>query len=423
MHVETFRAAATIPAQANAEAIVKAARMPGFRHLLQHAKRGFPAPLVPATTVMERLRRVNFAAQYAGLTPLQRVAMGILRTTLYPVALLPAIVEAIRHLPRFGIAASAADVLPMYAAGLLRNLPPVEYLMFGFGDPTRRRSSGHYLYWMDQPALLWLNRQRGATNDDVQDKARFAILCHAAGLCHAGTLAAFQAGQQTAGPELAALQGEGFWQKPRYGSGGRGCRLWRRAADGTMVAGHDRLSPGQWHQHLRQTDCILQAPLVNHPDLQHLSNGAAVVLRLITVLERSGECTLIGSSVALPQGSSDSTTAALGCVPDLRTGVLRKVSLAGADAATTHPDTGARIVGSVLPCWDACCLLVQQAHRQAFAGFASLGWDVVVTPDGPVLLEANSGWGTMGQQMDFGPLGDTPLARIAADELERAGCN
>ena len=170
------------------------------------------------------------------------------------------------------------------------------------------------------------------------------------------------------------------------------------------------------------TNCIVQYPLQNHPDLRHLSNGAVVVLRLVTVLERSGVCTLIGSSVALPQGAAESTTGALGCVPDLETGTLRKVSLAGADSSTTHPDTGAVIVGSILPHWTECCVLVQWAHREAFAAFASLGWDVVVTPGGPVLLEANSGWGTMGQQMDFGPLGDTPLSRIAEDELERARC-
>ena len=45
---------------------------------------------------------------------------------------------------------------------------------------------------------------------------------------------------------------------------------------------------------------------------------------------------------------------------------------------------------------------------------------MVVTPRGPVLLETNSGWGTMGQQMHFGPLGRGPLGRVAEEELERA---
>ncbi len=313
-------------------------------------------------------------------------------------------------------------MLPMYWAALSRNIPPVEYLMFGFRDPGLRRRSGDYLYWMDQPALQWLNRQRGAANADVQDKARFAALCARAGLPHVPTVMEFRGGEQVAGAQPQTLQGDAFWQKPTTGSGGRGSRLWRRTAAGTLRSGEEELLPQEWGERLSKSNCIVQPALWNHPAMRHLSNGAAVVLRLVTVLERSGECTLIGSSVALPQGASESTVGALGGVPDLATGTLRKVSLAGADSLTVHPDTGAVIVGSVLPCWAQCCDLVRRAHREAFGTFASLGWDVVVTPDGPVLLEANSGWGTMGQQMDFGPLGDTPLARITEDELERAHC-
>ncbi len=306
----------------------------------------------------------------------------------------------------------------MYAAAMLRNVPPVEYLLFGFADPARRQESGQYLYWMDQPALQWLNRRRGAQNADVQDKGRFAALCREAGLPHAEVLVEFRGGRQVSGPE--SLPQEDLWSKPLTGSGGGGCRLWRAQPDGAFLHGNDRLSREQWIDTLRHHDCIVQRPLQNHPDLTGMTSGPAIVLRLVTVLDRAGEATLIGASLALPQGKADSTAGALGCIPDLVSGFIQEVSVANSGPSTAHPDTGVPLVGRVVPLWSACCDLVLRAHREAFPAFASLGWDVVVTPDGPVLLETNSGWGTLGQQMHFGPLGRGPLGRIAAEELERA---
>ncbi len=375
---------------------------------------------MPPRTAVEQLRRRAFGEKYRQLTLAKRIAIALFRVSLYPLATFPGIVSAIRHLPKFGVQVGWSEFFPMYAAALFRNIPPVEYVLFGFTDPAVRRQSGDYLYWMDQPAMQWLNRNRGADNRDVQDKARFAAICLREGLPHAAVLGEFRAGAQISGSDPASWTASGLWVKPASGSGGHGCRLWHRTNASTWQAGSDLLTTSEWADLLRRSACIVQEPLLNHPEMNGLTNGAAVVLRMVTVLDRAGTCTLIGSSVALPQGLAESTAGALGCVPDLHTGAIARVSLAGSDETTTHPDTGERLVGRVLPCWTESRELVLHAHRQAFPAFASLGWDVVVTPDGPVLLETNSGWGTMGQQMDFEPLGRSPLGKIAEEELERS---
>ena len=52
----------------------------------------------------------------------------------------------------------------------------------------------------------------------------------------------------------------------------------------------------------------------------------------------------------------------------------------------THPLTGGRIAGRVLPHWQEAVDLAIRAHA-AFSEWAVIGWDIAWTPDGPVLLE------------------------------------
>ena len=43
----------------------------------------------------------------------------------------------------------------------------------------------------------------------------------------------------------------------------------------------------------------------------------------------------------------------------------------------------------------------------------SLGWDIVITPQGPLVLEANANWGADIMQMGWGGLGKTEIGRRA----------
>jgi glutathione synthase/RimK-type ligase-like ATP-grasp enzyme len=53
-----------------------------------------------------------------------------------------------------------------------------------------------------------------------------------------------------------------------------------------------------------------------------------------------------------------------------------------------HPITGTGIVGFQVPLWDESLRLTQEAAKLV-PEVAYVGWDVAVTPDGPVLVEGN----------------------------------
>jgi hypothetical protein len=53
-----------------------------------------------------------------------------------------------------------------------------------------------------------------------------------------------------------------------------------------------------------------------------------------------------------------------------------------------HPDSGARITGIGLPMWRETREFAVAAHK-AFADRVIVGWDIAITPDGPIVVEGN----------------------------------
>jgi hypothetical protein len=56
------------------------------------------------------------------------------------------------------------------------------------------------------------------------------------------------------------------------------------------------------------------------------------------------------------------------------------------------PGTGQRVEGRRLPCFAEACELVRRS-APLFLPMRTLGWDVALTPAGPVVVEANNWWG------------------------------
>jgi hypothetical protein len=75
------------------------------------------------------------------------------------------------------------------------------------------------------------------------------------------------------------------------------------------------------------------------------------------------------------------------------TGEIRRVvSGKGLDLKEhdTHPDTGERLVGTRLPMW-AELLEVNRSCARAYAAVRYQSLDIALTPEGPCVIEVNSG--------------------------------
>jgi hypothetical protein len=369
---------------------------------------GFPVPLLPPRTSMERLRRYAFSERVKRRSRLQKVLAYAMAWTAYPFfvaeeVLQNAKVARVRKRGSF----PPAEMLRMYTLALLRNVPPVEYVYYGLEDPVRRVLSGEYLYWTDSYLLTRMNRLRGADNNDVQDKLRFAQLCEQHGLPHVAVLAACRFGQCVLG-DLALTGETDLWVKPARSNASQGAMAWMVVDGNYRSAVGEVLTPQQWQQRVLQQDSIVQRRVLPDADLVSLTNGAVPVMRVNSVTAGDGSAQIIGAFLLLPHGNSRTTTGAVSCVLDLHTGRIDHSNQYGVPTAA-HPDTGEVMVGRTLAAWAEVSSLVVRAHEAAFPKFASLGWDVAMTDRGPLLLETNSGWGAMDQQLFYGPLGQSAL--------------
>ena len=70
---------------------------------------------------------------------------------------------------------------------------------------------------------------------------------------------------------------------------------------------------------------------------------------------------------------------------------------------TKHPVTGFVFEGYQLPYWKEVKELVTNAHL-LLPEITTIGWDVAITPDGPVLVEGNDNWEITGPQDTMGGL-------------------
>lgn len=76
---------------------------------------------------------------------------------------------------------------------------------------------------------------------------------------------------------------------------------------------------------------------------------------------------------------------------------------------THHPDTGTQIEGATVPYWQETKeLILDAAERLGFMEY--VGWDVIISPTGPVILEANINSGMNVIQV-HGPLLEDPRVR------------
>jgi hypothetical protein len=91
---------------------------------------------------------------------------------------------------------------------------------------------------------------------------------------------------------------------------------------------------------------------------------------------------------------------------DLDTGKLKKngiMQYPQNQMFTHHPLTGTEFLGFQIPFWQELKKLAEKAQR-VFDQIKSVGWDIAVTPNGPVIIEGNQDWGTNGIQAVNGGL-------------------
>ena len=387
-----------------------------FGRVMALAHYDFPFALGPFPTPVSRLRAL--ARRSRGARHRFRFFANIAMTLGWPLGAFTTALRTRAQMRARGQAPHGMGVLfDMYWLALRHSIPPLEYALYRFNVPARRAGMHGYVYWNDGPAFPALNRRCGADNRDVQDKDRFAHICAAHGFAHAPTLAVFAGGRQVFPAAPFVPEAPILWVKALRLSGGAGGAKWTRDGEGYRDKDGRWLAAAKLADELSQQDCLLQPFVENHPEIARVSNGALAAVRFVTGMNVEERAEFVTAQIGLPHGARTTSVAAILGSVDAATGRISRVAMPDNTPVTHHPDTGVAIPGLLLPFWQESVALVLRAHETAFPRFVTLGWDVALTPHGPVLLETNSGWGAMFHQMLDGPLGDTAFSRIVSSHV------
>lgn len=149
-------------------------------------------------------------------------------------------------------------------------------------------------------------------------------------------------------------------------------------------------------ENFEQDGYLFQMPLVPHPTVEAICGKRLSTVRLVVVLGRE-KAEILHAIWKIPAGDNAAdnfwrTGNMLGLV-DVDSGeVMRAVHGVGVDhrEVDTHPDTGASIVGAMLPDWEAAKALCLK-HGEVLSGIKLQAWDIAMCPEGPVVMEINIG--------------------------------
>lgn len=147
-----------------------------------------------------------------------------------------------------------------------------------------------------------------------------------------------------------------------------------------------------------ERDGLMLMPFLhNHPGMADLAQDTLITVRVLTCLDEQLRPVVtnayIRSMTKLEPTWDTGQTEEYGVPIDLETGALglltgdKENSLS--ERFERHPVTGAQVTGRFVPFHRELAEIAIKAHGMV-AERVMIGWDMAVTPDGPVLLEGNS---------------------------------
>lgn len=208
---------------------------------------------------------------------------------------------------------------------------------------------------------------------------------------------------------------------------------WGEAAQRWAYCGEDQYTSGsvgrlsaaelvdELRRDSREQDLVLQRRVLNASSIDRFSLGGLCTIRVVTCSNKQKDIEPLFATLRMPTGDSVADNFQSGGIAapvDLETGQLgsavAKYPTESGDFYETHPDTGAQIKESRVPCWEEVLDLVRFAHEQ-FQRTVTVGWDVAITEDGPIVIEGNKRWGVETLEIVHG----RPLTSTAFPEYYR----
>lgn len=282
--------------------------------------------------------------------------------------MIKAYIEQLRNTP--------GGVLDKLWCSIRYGASPNNYVNFGFKDLTSAQRATYVTNGLSRRMIKIFNNPRYI--DIFEDKTRFAKRFEkyfgrswiSTENLSADGFAEFLSGKKQ------------FIYKPVGNAQGQGIRVYENTGSITELY-HEIVSDKQV--------AICEEWIDQHPALSNVYSDAINCLRIITVCQ-NGKVSFLTGGVTWGNGKKIANASASGIVSpvNFNTGVLEKPA---ADfhghVYECHPITGVRVKGFHLPYWKETLEMLNKAAQEV-PEVGYVGWDVAITPTGPIIIEGNT---------------------------------
>jgi len=233
----------------------------------------------------------------------------------------------------------------------------------------------------------------------------YAIFCKStAGWSHKGSILTSQDDwKRFLGMEIPPE----FVIKPTLGSFGRGLNIYSRI-DGEFI---DTFGKSYTAEDIYETisstpqydSFVIQERLESHPALVQLSGTKFLqTVRITTFVDANSLCHILHAffkPIMRHNVTDNFKHGQSGNMQDevslddgvLKSAVMLEPNGSGIKTVSAHPKTGVSFEGFQLPLWVEACGLAKETALK-FLPMRTIGWDVALTPNGPIILEGNNWW-------------------------------
>lgn len=365
------------------------------------------------------IRRAAWQAGHARFSPVMRLVVGALRILAWPALTLgPSRVIAQRR------GEGWRGAFAVWRMAMRSGVTPLEQYAYRIAPGCPAEANR----WFMHAEFCYLNTalSSDAARELCQDKVAFAGRAAACGLAVPATLATVEAGQGAAPPDHEG----GIVVKPVRGFGARGIEAWCRGAaseaawqrvSGEPMALEPMALGARIGDLARRHGAMLIQPLIPaHPALTRPDIVLPPLLRIVSGLTPEGQLVIGYATLWYSLAPRDAAQVTGITVIDVASG---KPTVTGAQARplfdwmAPHPAFGR--TDAALPFWAQTLEAVGVAHRMLEGGAPVIAWDVVISPQGPVLLEGNIGISLYYQQLATGlPGSDSALGAVVEAWLD-----
>lgn len=137
---------------------------------------------------------------------------------------------------------------------------------------------------------------------------------------------------------------------------------------------------------------LVEETIVQHPEMSKLCQRSVNTIRIVTILSDAGNANVVYALVRIGGGTNDVDNVTSGGMYTLLSPEGKITHPAFCDKTVTyytvHPYNGQELIGFQIPCFREALDLVRKAALVE-KRLRYVGWDVAITPDGPVLVEGN----------------------------------